>query len=54
MLQTKKHAPTPHSVVSTFRLIVESIKELRGASHTFTKGSFELISGKELIIAQFI
>jgi hypothetical protein len=34
MLQAKKHAPTPFpSVVFTFGLAVESIKEVRGASY---------------------
>jgi hypothetical protein len=33
MLQAKKHAPTPSpSIVFTFGLVVESIKELGGAS----------------------
>jgi hypothetical protein len=32
MLQAKERTPTPPSVVFTFGLIVESIKELGGAS----------------------
>jgi hypothetical protein len=32
VLQAKERAPTPPSIVSTFGLVVESIKELRGAS----------------------
>jgi len=54
MLQIRERAPTPPFVVSTFGLTVKSIKELGGASHTFMKGCFELVSGRELIIAQFI
>jgi hypothetical protein len=32
MMQAKEHAPTPPSIIFTFRLIVESIKELGGVS----------------------
>jgi hypothetical protein len=36
MLEAKEHATTLYPfVVFTFRLIVEPIKEFRGASHTF-------------------
>jgi hypothetical protein len=40
MLQAKERAPTPFpSVVFTFGLIVESIKELGGASYIWGKSN---------------
>jgi hypothetical protein len=44
MLQAREHTPTPSpSIVFTFRLIVESNKELGGASTTMFKEHLQLI-----------